>query len=427
MRIIEIGSGKKPLQLVAGLVWHPLEKIGSAQSKEILAYAKAGNDDLKILRDGSTPHVGLGKQSDGGKSGQLAIAARVADVLLAEGCRNCLVALQHPTDQSLFLFTSTRDNVILADGDVVGTRDEIRVRLVGDVAYGGWDVVICPDEWGVLNSTERDLGSFLAPEHLGNGKAWRISDISLPWRKAVLPVGIFVIVAIATSVGWHFWQIKQQQAAELLRIQQEEVLLGQKLAPTAPPKPWPLMPHASQFAQACTQAYRRANLIAGNWALDSVICENGALTIKWNKANKSAWISHLRMARPDAIISADTMIATVVTPIATTPANDFDSQLPIVSGITSHYQDLASRFNFTIGINQIIEPVPITLPGQTATSSMESTASWQVMQLTIATNLDPITLIGIIDYPGLRLKRIDFEKKSGVQHFKLTGEQYVLF
>lgn len=427
MRIIDIDTGKKPLQLVAGLIWHPLEKVGSAQSKEILAYAKSGNDDLKVLRDGSTPHVGLCKQSDGGKPGQLAIAALIADALLAKGQRNYLAAIPHPTDPNLFLFLSTRDSVILADGDVVGTRDEVRIRLVGDVAYGGWDTVICPDEWGVLKSTEGNLESFLTPEILSNSKVWRISSISIPWRKAILPVTLFLLFAIAAGYGWHYWQTKQQLAAEILRQQQEEVLLGQKSAPTEPPKPWPLMPHAAQFAHNCMQAYRRANLTAGNWTFDSAICENDALTLKWNKTSTSAWISHLQMIRPDATIAANTMSATVISPLATTPSNDFDTQLPIVTGITSRYFDLASRFGFVIEINQMAEPVAVTLPGQAPMDSNLSIASWQVMQLNIDSDLDPITLIKIIDFPGLRLKRIDFEQKSGVQHYKLTGEQYVLF
>lgn len=428
MRIIEIESGKKPLSLAAGLIWYPLETLGSAQSKEIDAFAKANNDDLKIIRQGSSPHVGLANKNDGAQPGQLSIAALIADVLAEAGHRSCLTAIQHPTDRNLLLFLSVRDGVILADGDIVGTRDEIRVRLVGDVAYGGWDFVICPDEWGVLNGQERDLESFLTPDNLKASKKWRISEVSIPWKKAILPIAIFLLIAIAASYGWSVWQKKKQHEADLLRIQQEEAISGQKIAPAEPPKPWPLMPYAAHFAQACTQAYRHADLSGGNWKLESVICENGALTIKWNKTTKTAWISHLLIIHPEALIAADTMSATVVIPITTPPSNDFDAKLPISRGITSRYQDLASRYGLTITLNQPIAPTSITpLPGQTAIMPIASTTSWQALQVNVDSSLDPLNVISVIDYPGLRLKRIDFEQKSGVQHYKLTGEQYVLF
>lgn len=426
MRIIEIQVGKKKLELVAGLIWHPLNNSGSARAKEILDYAQAGGADLKVMRGDDSSHVGLAKKADGCKPKQLSAAAVIADTLAVNGHRNVLVAMSLPDDQDTYMFVSVRDGVILADGDSVGTRDEIRVRLVGDVAYGGWDLVVCPGEWGVLDAEERNFNSFFTPAILKAVKQWQLKETTIAWRKAVVPVALLVVIAVSSIYGWNVWQKKKTATAEALRLQQEEVARGQKVAPNESPKPWPLMPGTQAFTQACSQAFRQVGLSAGNWALDGVVCEGGLLTVRWIKSGESAWVSHLKSVRPEAAIASDGMSATVSVPAVAAPSNDFGTALPRVDGLSLRYYDLASRYGMAVRIDQPqAPPAPAVLPGQQTNSAPVAAPSWAAMPLQVTASFDPVEVASVLDYPGLRFTKIAYAFKNGAIQYQFTGVQYV--
>jgi Pilin accessory protein (PilO) len=426
MRIIEIQIGKKNLELVAGLVWHPLQALGSARAKEILDYAQAHGADLKVLRGDESPHVGLTKKLDGGKPGQVSISAVIADALAAKGHRNILVAIAFPDDRDTYIFVCVRDGVILADGDAVGTRDEIRVRLVGDVAYGGWDAVICPGEWGVLNAEERDFDSFFRLEVFESTKQWQLKETTIAWRKSLIPVVVLIVLATGTIYGWNFWQKKKAAEAEVLRLQQEEVARGQKTALTEPPKPWPLMPNTQVFTQACFQAFQQVGISAGNWSLDGASCEAGFLTVRWLKSNDSAWISHLKAIRPNAVIASDGQSAWVTVAAFAAPSNDFSTALPAVPDLSLRYLDLASRYGMSVRIDQPqAPPVPAALPGQAVNPALVTPPSWLAMPLQVNANFHPNEVATLLSYPGLRFTKLVFAYKAGAIQYQFTGIQYV--
>jgi hypothetical protein len=426
MRIIEVQAEKKTLELVVGLIWHPLQSAGSLRSKEILTYAQAADADLKVMRGDDSPHVGFAKKLNGGRSGQLSVAAVIADALAANGHRNVLVAMSLPADHDSYVFVSVRDGVILADGDSVGTRDEIRKRLVGDVAYGGWDFVVCPGDWGVMDAQERKFESFFTPDALRNIQQWQLKDISIAWRKVIVPVVLTVVIAMGSAYGWHLWQKKKTAAADALRLQHEEAARGQKLTPTELVKPWPLMPSVKAFTQACSQAFGQVGLTAGNWALDSVECEGGLLTVRWIKSNESAWVSHLISVRPRAEISNDGMRATISIPAIASPSDDFATTLPRVDGLSLRYYDLASRYGMAVRIDQpLASPALAVLPGQQANRAPAAEPSWRAMHLQIRASFDPLEVASVLDYPGLRFTKIAYAFKDGTIQYQFTGVQYV--
>lgn len=428
MRKIEFAVGKKKLELVAGLVWHPLAGTGAARAKEILAYAKASEGDFKVLRGTEAAHVGFAKKSEGGHAGQIAAAAVIADFLAQDGSgRNVLVALQLPDDRDTYMFVSVRDGVILADGDMLGTRDEIRVRLVGDVAYGGWDIVVCPGDWGISNSDDREFSQFFTKDVLKAPKKWALKDTTIAWKKAVGPVVLVIAVAVGGSYGWGVWTKKKEAAAAALRQQQEEVARGQRVTPTAPPKPWPLIPGVVSFAQACSQALSKAGLSAGNWQLWTIDCESGTLTISWVKTNERAWISHLKAVRPDAIIFADGMTASVSVPAMAPTSNDFSEALPEQRDISLRYYDLASRYGMAVRIDAAVAATPpVALPGQASSLAIPvAPPSWAELAVHITTSIDPVQVAAVLAHPGLRFKKINYVFTSGVMQYQLTGVQYV--
>lgn len=427
MRIVEIQIGKKKWELAAGLIWHPLQSSGSARAKEIISYAHASDANLKVLRGDHSPHVGLAKRLEGGKAGQLSAAALVADDMATEGHRNTLAAVSLPDNPDQFLFVAVRGGVILADGDVVGTREEIRSRLVGDVAYGGWDAVICPSEWGVLDAVERSFDSFFERDALKIANQWKLKDTTIAWRKAIAPLALLLIVALGSTYGWHTWQKRRAMKAEALRLQQEMASREQIKALVQPPKPWTLLPYAPVFAQACTQAFAKVGTSAGNWKLDGVVCEGGALTVKWIKPNESAWISHLKAIRPDAIIASDGLSATVTVPASAVASNDSTTTLPRANGLNLRYYDLASRYGMAIRIDPSpkMPATPATLPEQVAAPALPDSHRWRELPIQVLANFDPVEVASVVDFPGLRFTKLAYAFKDGAIQYQLSGIQYV--
>lgn len=427
MRIIEIASGKKKLEFVAGLIWHPLgsHATGAARTKEILRFAEVGGADFKVIRGDDSPHVGLAKKADGAKAGQISAAAVIADSLSGNGSRNMLVAMALPDDSSVYVYVAVRDGVILADGDAVGTEDEIRVRLVGDVSFGGWDRVICPGEWGVLDSEERALESFFTPEVLKSHKQWHLLETKKAFFKSAFPVLVLVAVAGASTYGWQYWQHKKALAAEILRIQQEaEIARGQRVTPAEPPKPWLQLPDAKSFTQACTNARQKTELAAGNWAIENVVCEGGLLTVTWKKANENAWISHLKATHPNATVSDDGERAFLRVPAAVASINASQSVLPNSKGLANRFYDLASRYGLALRMeSQTLPPAPPVLPGQAASPVLPPT--WASMGFTVTASYNPNEVVSVLDYPGFRVSKIVYVLRAGVIQYQLTGVQYV--
>jgi len=423
MRIIEFEKGKKRLEFVAGLVWHPLQSTGSARSKELLGYASAQACDLKVIRLSTSPHVGLTKKNDGGKPGQFALAAVIADSLAEAGFRNCLVSLAVPGDPKTSVFVALRDGVILADGDEVGSTEDMRIRLVGDVSYGGWDCIICPPEWGVNDAKQRTLDSFLEGAAAGKLRQWRLTETYIDWKKYAVPAVIVLVLVSAGAYGLSYYKKMKLLEAEALRLQQEELERSQRAALVVePPKPWRDMPKAIDFVQACNQAFRNADLNGGNWTLDGVVCDGKALTIRWKRTNESAWISHMQAMQPSAVFSDDGTSASVaVSFVAPAPSGADELALPD-KGIQLWYRELSSRYGLVISVSSPPAPPP-PLPGQMPAPKPKS--AWLALPVSIASTLDPVTTVRLVDRPGLRISSIDYVRSEGTLKYQLNGVQYV--
>ncbi len=425
MKIIELDVGKKRHEIVAGLVWHPLQESGPSPAKEILAYAKDSESDLKIVRGKERIHVGFAKKTDGAKPGLISAAAVIADALVVDGKgRNALVAIQLPDDRNSYFYLAIRETMILADGDVVGTRDEIRVKLVGDVSYEGWDIVICPDEWGVGDSVEKSFEEFFNETALKNPKRWTLVEVSIAWRKYVMPAFLIFALAVGGAFGWSYWSKKKALEAEILRQREAEAALGRRVAPTAPPKPWPLIPNPKTFAVACAKALETAGVVAGNWVLDKIECESGRLSIRWNKTTESAWISHISATRPNVVLSQDGMAATLVQPALAPASERFDEILPPADQASLRIYDLASRYGLSVRVTPAVITAPAALPGQPSPQSNAIPSAWSELNFLIATQIDPRELADVIAYPGLRIQKISYAIRSGLYQYQITGVQY---
>jgi len=431
MQVFAIEAHRKRHEMVAGLLWHPLQASGSARAKEILAYAQAGGADLKVLRGDEAPHVGLASTREA-RAGQLSAAAVIADALAAEGRRSVLVALRLPQDAARVLYLAVRDNVILADGDMVAAEEDIKTRLAGDRAYGGWDLVICPEDWGFADAEARTLESFFTPQALKKTAGWQLHEVRVDVRRLALAGILMAALALGGLYGYTAWQKRQALARALAEAQQAQADLeaaerGRKSAAVKPPpRPWPAMPSARSFAHACASTFARIGTTAGNWRLDGAACENGQLSVRWVKGSEAAWVSHLKAVRPNAVIAADGLSATVSLPIAAPPSGETGEQLQDATGLRLRYFDLASRYGMSIKVEAPPPPAPKqTLPGQSEPAAPPP-PPWAETAVQTTASFDPVEAASLLESPGLRFTRLVFAYgKDGLPQYQFTGVQYV--
>jgi len=432
MKLIELEAQGRRLEAVAGLVWHPLQGTGSARTKEILAYAAAGDADLKLLRGDEAPHVGLASKGQGGRAGQISVAAVIADALAREGHRSVLVALRLAEPPQDFVYVAVRDGVILADGDIVGPEQEISERLRGDKSFGGWDLVVCPQEWGLRDAQQRELDAFITPEVLKKPRPWQLQELKLDVGRLALVACVLATLAIASVYGLTTWQKKQALVAAVAQAQrlQAEQEVAEKIradAAGAPlPPPWPAMPSAPIFASACAQAFARVGTTAGNWKLDGAACENGQLSVRWVRGGDAAWVSHLRAVRPNAVIAPDGLSATVSVPVLPPPSGLRPELLQDAVGLRLRYFDLASRYGMTINVELPQAPAAVAvLPGQKVPPPAPP-PPWAESAVQATAAFDPVEAARLLDSPGLRFTRLVFAfSKDGLPLYHFSGVQYV--
>jgi hypothetical protein len=432
MKPIELEADGRRLEAVAGLVWHPLQGTGSARRREILAYAAAGEADLKLVRGEEAPHVGLASKGQGARAGQLSVAAVIADALAREGHRSVLVALRLPGQPETFVYVAVRDSVILADGDVVGSEPEISERLRGDKSFGGWDQVVCPQEWGLRDAQQRELSDFITSELLKKARCCQLQELRLDVRRLAMTAGILAALGLGSVYGWTTWQKKQALATAIAQAQRQQVEqeAAEKIRAVAagalPAPPWPAMPSAPVFARACARAFARVGLTAGNWRLDGAACENGELSVRWVKGSEAAWVSHLRAVRPNAVIAPDGLSATVSVPVLATPSGERAEPLQDAAGLRLRYFDLASRYGMAIKVESPQPPpAPAVLPGQKAPPPAPP-PPWAETAVQVTAAFDPVEVASLLDSPGLRFTRLVFAfSKDGLPQYQFTGVQYV--
>lgn len=432
MKIIELESNRKRLEAIAGLVWHPLHGSGSARNKEIIAYAKTGDADLKVVRGDDAPHVGLAQKSQGAKVGQTSAAAVIADTLATEERRSVLVALRLPDDQDNFLYVAVRDSVILADGDFVGSEEEVNQRLTEARAYGGWDLVICPEEWGFGDTEARDLASFFTPERLKKAKQWQLQEVQVDLVKLAVVGGVVAAIVLGAGFGWTAWQKRQaeqaaQEEAQRLQAEQDAAERNRRAAANAPPrKPWPGQPRPAVFAKVCIDALERVGVTAGNWRLDGAACENGQLSVRWVKGSEAAWVSHLKAIRPNAVVAPDGLSATVSVPAEAPASGETGEQLQDAMGLRLRYFDLASRYGMAIKVDAPKgAPASVVLPGQQPLPAPPP-PPWAETAVQAASGFNAVEAAALLESPGLRFSRLVFSfTKDGLPQYQFTGVQYV--
>lgn len=433
MKIIQFPLGKKKLELVSGLVWHPLlNQPGGARRKEILDIAKQASSELMVKRGSDEQHIGFGKKSQGAKPGQISMAAAIADYIkdtFKSG--NFLIALKVPDQADLYVYIAAHGGVILADGDISGTAASIRTRLNGDSAYEPWETIVCPDDWGINNSVEVSFSDIFNSQTLKKKKRWSLSSVSVSVSKIVFPLLLAIVV-----VGAAFGALKYKERQDMLARQAAEAEEAQRLAQQAiaagkipiaqTPPPWLNMATADAYVEACANARSRVSFNGGNWVFKAATCESGQFAVQWSRPNEAAWISHLIAIQPGAIIAPEADSATLRVDAAPKVQTRQDESIPVYQAAALYYLDQSSRLGYAVRLSSLeTPPIPVLLPNQPPAQPVVAPPWWGSFKFTILTRMDPSQTVSTLSAPGMRVQKIIYSSKDGIEQYEISGVQYV--
>lgn len=419
---------------VSGLFWQPLSGT-QAEYKKLTKKAVVeinnsgganGKLDLAVWRTSPALQVGLGSSSDGVKPGMMSAAAVVSKAMESiSDERDFLCAVEVPNG---WLYVAQREGVILYNGDIIGTEDSIRARLLGDMSLSDWKVVVAPENWAIKGSIHKSFIDFL-PTRKGKieYKNWwevkpidRFSTISANPSKLVTPLMLIGAVGFGGYAAYQKWQsIKMAEEAKRLAVLNEPAQL-----PTATilEHPWKKEPTASEFVVSCVAGLKSINsLWPGNWEPQEATCANGNLSLSW-KAKDLGWMDHLKTVEPAASFSTDGSTASITVPLKFKP----DSEDDLIASETDRSYSLISaaqkyKLSVSLAPNETSAP---TLPGQQDPHA--PVKDWKEIKWTVgATLLSPMSIVAALDGSGFRVNRVQATFSNGIISWNMEGIQYV--
>jgi hypothetical protein len=409
---------------ISGLHWQVLSGKVSESKSEIRQLAKQLNFNLSVIRNTGVPQVGLGLTSEGCSAGMLSAAAIVSKTIELENNHQdfiCATALPN----GLYLYVCQSEGVIVPDGDVIGSAEIVRSRLLEDLSIGkSWEFIVAPIEWGVEGSKEIDFMDFLPRK---NGKI----DLKHPWwglkpvnwsigsslKKVAIPLMLAGVIA-AVVIGYNQWQaIKMAKDAALVAasIQSEK--------PPPPIPPWRNKPRAALVVSACVKVIKETKTFwPGNWQPVSATCDvaSNSMTVSW-KRGEYGWARHLLEVEPRAVISTDGTTASLTNSMVVGGENEeeaLDDERIRLAQMNGAAQELRVRLEMSA------PPAPAVLPGAQKTAAPP--VPWQEMIWALKIGqLSPEAIIPVFDGPGFRIASIVAVFGGGQITWGIGGSQYV--
>jgi hypothetical protein len=430
MRVFELENGKKPIEAVAGLTWHPL--VPDNFKKEFKPLAADLNADLYVYRRSNKSMVGFARTEDGAAVGQVPIALVIAQCLDEESePTNALVAVELPGvmtgSEPTYLYVLIRDGFVLADGDLVGTEEQIKSRYLADLSVAGWDLLIAPANWDVKNAVSRTLDSFIPTkgDKVNIPKTWKLQSTSVSLKVPLMGAVLICCIAVAGYMGLERWKRMELEAMQARAAAEQAAEDQARQQQQEQRDPWADLPRVKPFLANCEAGLRTIGVTAGNWSLGGFTCEKGVLSVKWERAGASALVAHLMALHPKAELDETGTSATVSTTLKEIPASlSGNEPLPPLNSRMAFLRDAKLRYGIDITTpnNQKNKDAAAQAPAPAAEPAVGR--RWTVVEVTADSKLSLASTAEILDAPGYRVTRLEGKMKNGLITYQLKGIQY---
>jgi len=406
---------------VSGLFWQPLPGSTTKQrTAEIQKMSQEQGFDLAVLRTTGVPQVGFAAVADGVKSGMLSAAAMVSKSLeMANRDRSFLCAI--PVPGGKWLYVAQREGVLLHDGDMLSTEENVQTRMMSDLSLLEWQTVFAPSHWGVPNAIQRSFEDLLpkSGSKYSFKKWWEVRPIRRNWLTDLhvkTPiVGILTTLAIAT-IAYYGWQhyTTQKELEEMARKEAEEQAAR---AAAVDNQPWKKQPPAEQFIAACNHALSQVqNYWPAGWDPDNALCEKDKLVFNWTR-QESGRVEYLLSAQPAASVSIDGNKASLTIPLE--EIKGVNDVLPKEKERILELISVAQRYGIDFKF-QTLQETQAVLGEPTDVAPTWQTQSWNITDFYPA----PSTIIPLFDGPGFRITLIKLSFAEGIMKWTMEGTQY---
>jgi hypothetical protein len=387
-QIIEAGGRR----WVAGLVWHGYST--KPKPKELQKTAAEEKADWVAVRP---PLVGTTATQAGfcvpvpgepaRPRGLYSLAAAIADKKAQPW-----LGVYEIADDLWWMIAVVHNHSILTEGDVVGTRAEIRKARDSLRGHAGWEFyegTLKDDLLPILASRKRRAFARVK------------SVIPVPPARLFGPPLAATAGLVACFYLWN-WHLHAEETAR------ERALIAARAhhhAP-APISPLAITPTPDTWLQACAAAINPLPLTVAGWALSGIACDRSGVDLKWTRLDGGT-----TLLRPPGVLSSDgnTIVGGMALPRL--PAGP-DKTLGLETDTNILFGLLQS-----LGITaQISAPaLPPQLPGLTSRP-----ASTAIPESVVRFSVPFSPWLLSLDVPGFRLT----EMHQTTQGWDLTGEIY---
>jgi hypothetical protein len=410
----------------SGLFWQPLVGLEhAARLDEIDKIVVEQDFHLMVLCETSIPQVGFASIEDGLQPGMLSSAEVISSAVEREGLdRNLVCATQ--LDDGRWLYVAQREGIILHNGDMIGSEEEIRARMFEDMpADNDWHTIFAPAAWAIPGSVERTFADFL-PRLDGAIDYKQLSKLTVAKPATISlrthwPYAALIAVCIACMFGYSKWkQHKAHQVEMAIMEQQEQARRQAEALLLNAPHPWKASVPALRFAQACEAALTKAgNLWPGNFTFVGTTCSGKTLTVAWTKPEHGS-IAYFQEIQPKAVLSDNGASATLQIPLVVSGGRD--ESVPDQKRRVLDMYKAAQLHDYKIDVKLPTEPqmapIPIAAPA--------NVHEWRELTWT-ATGafLTPFDVLASLDGAGFRVDAIATSFKDGKIQWNMKGSQYV--
>ena len=422
-----LSRGRKTI--VFGMPWYAVHE-GEVPRKSAASVSRetGGGHDLAVIRKEAPVQFGLASSAGGAKSGAVAAAAIVADIVPAE---SWIYVLE--LDQSIWICCG-RDGYILPFGDrVYDRRDEAR-RAFADLNPASFKKVYLPASWKANSETSGvldDLGSDIEETNLADfveyaapkwGRVTSLSQTSGILRflaGAVLlggvVVGAWMVVSSAGNAPEPTGMTPAQLQAARERIeQQQRKEREERYAILDADRPWHRAPKAARVLSRCLDQIKGMPTRPVGYAVTKILCDDRSVDAAVERTTGySTWLEEWAQDHPGIEVStAETGDNGYLTrSLGSLNARGAQEMISF---------DAISREMLTVG--QIEgSSVSLTKPAAALVESEpEYVPHYARSEFSISTSRPEAWVEFFADTPGLTVDRVTFEIEN--QAYTMEGE-----
>jgi hypothetical protein len=305
-------------------------------------------------------------------------------------------------------YIAVRDhNAVLPDGDVLG--DENAVRAAQDAHSGFAD-------WRYLSGDLDELARMVTAVTNTKAKGARLRSVhTTPGerRRQIVAVGAASVIASAAAAGvWYVNDLKEQEARQQQRAQQENLRRGKiDAAKSAFVSPFYVTPAPSKLLIACSQVFASTPISDQGWTSDRITCTPTGATIEWVRGD-GASVRHM----PAGITTDDGNQGSQHVAFSLIPdAKDAEALAPL-SDVKMALLAWAQEGGFTFKSTPVPPPkIPDGINAQDLPPVLPA------LSFVIGAKISPLDMIEDFEsYPGLRLTSL----QEGPTGWTITGVLY---